>query len=125
MANDDRTAPNRQLQDTDARLSALAKRVRQQGPQVANDARTAPTWQLQDAKARFSELVKRAREQGPQHVSVRGAPAVVVISEEAFAKLSAPRQSIVDYILEGPPWPDDVVDAINERSRETDRDLAF
>ena len=82
-------------------------------------------WQLQDAKARFSELVRRAREQGPQHVSVRGEPAVVVISEEEFANLSAPRQSIVDTILEGAPWPDDVVDAINQRSRDTGRDLAF
>jgi prevent-host-death family protein len=92
---------------------------------MANYERTTPNWQLQDAKARFSEVVKRAREQGPQHVSVRGEPAVVVISEEEFANLSPPRQSIVDFILEGPPWPDDVVDAINERSRETGRDLAF
>ncbi len=92
---------------------------------MANYERNDPNWQLQDAKARFSEVVKRAREQGPQHVSVRGEPAVVVISEEEFANLSSPRQSIVDYILEGPPWPDDVVDAVNERSRETGRDLAF
>ena len=82
-------------------------------------------WQLQDAKARFSELVKRAREQGPQHVSVRGEPAVVVISEEEFARLSSPRPSIVDHILEGAPWPDDVVDAINTRSRDTGRDVVF
>ena len=59
------------------------------------------TWQLQDAKARFSELVKRAREQGPQHVRVRGEPAVVVVSEEEFARLTSPRPSIVDHILEG------------------------
>ena len=53
----------------------------------------ADNWQLQDAKARFSELVRRAREQGPQHVSVRGVPAVVVISEEQFAKLTGSRRS--------------------------------
>jgi prevent-host-death family protein len=82
-------------------------------------------WQLQEAKARFSEVVKRAREHGPQHVSVRGAPAVVVVSEEEFAKLSRPRRSIVDHILDGPPWPDDVVDAINERSRDTGRNINF
>jgi prevent-host-death family protein len=81
------------------------------------------SWQLQDAKARFSELVKRAREQGPQHVSVRGEPAVVVISEKEFAKLMSPRPSIVDHILEGEPWPDDLVDAINARSRDTGRDV--
>ena len=82
-------------------------------------------WQLQDAKARFSELVKKAREQGPQHVTVRGAPAVVVISEEEFARLTSPRPSIVDHILEGPAWPDDVVEAINARSRDAGRDVAF
>ena len=82
-------------------------------------------WQLQDAKARFSELVKRAREQGPQHVTVRGAPAVVVISEEEYARLTPPRPSIVDHILEGPPWPDDFVEAINARPRDAGRDVAF
>ena len=82
-------------------------------------------WQLQDAKARFSELVKRAREQGPQHVSVRGEPAVVVVSEEEFARLTSPRPSIVDHILEGEPWPDDVVDAINARSPDPGRDVVF
>ena len=81
------------------------------------------TWQLQDAKARFSELVRRAREQGPQHVSVRGEPSVVVVSEEEFAHLTAARPSLVDHILNGAAWPDDLVDAINERSRDTGRDI--
>lgn len=80
---------------------------------------------LQDAKARFSELVKRAREQGPQHVSVRGEPAVVVVSEEEFARLTSSRPSIVDHILRGARWPDEVVDAINARPRETGRDVVF
>jgi prevent-host-death family protein len=80
-------------------------------------------WQLQDAKARFSELVRRAREQGPQHVSVRGEPAVVVVSAEEFARLTSPRPSIVDHMLEGAPWPDDVVDAINARSHDAGRDV--
>ena len=80
-------------------------------------------WQLQDAKARFSELVKRAREQGPQHVSVRGEPAVVVVSEEDFTRLTSSRPSIVDHILEGASWPDDLVRAINARSGDTGRDV--
>jgi prevent-host-death family protein len=82
-------------------------------------------WQLQGAGARFSELVRRAREQGPQHVTIRSAPVVVVISEEEFARLTSPRPSIVDHILEGPPWPDDVVEAINGRSRDPGGDVAF
>ena len=80
-------------------------------------------WRLQDAKARFSELVKKAVEEGPQHVSVRGAPCVVVISEAAFSKLTRRRRSIVDHLLADPPWPDDVVDAINDRPRDTGRDV--
>jgi len=73
----------------------------------------AQVWLLQDAKARFSEVVRRAVEQGPQHVSVRGEPAVVVLFEKTFA---GARPSIVDHILNGPSWPDDLVDAINARS---------
>jgi prevent-host-death family protein len=86
---------------------------------------TPSNWQLQDAKARFSELVKRARERGPQHVSVRGEPAVVVVSEEEFARLTSSRPSIVDHILEGPPWPDDVVDIVNARPRDPGRDVVL
>jgi len=88
-----------------------------------NDPRTISNWQLQDAKARFSELVRQAREQGPQHVSVRGEPAVVVMSEDDFALLTSSRPSIVDHILQGEAWPDDVVEAINARSRDTGRDV--
>jgi prevent-host-death family protein len=84
-----------------------------------------PNWQLWDAKARFNELIKKAREQGPQHISVRGKPAVVVVSEEEFARLTSGHPSIVDHLLEGAPWPDDVVDAINTRSHDAGRDIVF
>src|SRR5262249_51708364 len=70
------------------------------------------------AKSIAGQLVRRAREQGPQHVSVRGEPAVVVVSEEEFARMTAARPSIVDHILTGAPWPDDVVDAINARPHD-------
>ena len=92
---------------------------------MANRETSPPraSWQLQDAKARFSELVKRAREQGPQHVSVRGEPAVVVVSAEEFTRLTSPRPSIIDHILRGAPWPDDLVDAINTRSSDPGRDV--
>ena len=82
-------------------------------------------WQLQEAKARFSELVRRALTDGPQHVSVRGAPAVIVVSEADYAHLSSNRPSIVDDLLEGPAWSDDLVDAVNARSRDTGRDVAL
>lgn len=83
----------------------------------------AEDWQLQEAKARLSEVVKQAREHGPQHITVRGERAVVLVSEEEFARLTSSRRSIVAHILEGPAWPDDVVDAINRRSRDSGRDV--
>ena len=92
---------------------------------MVNIPQTLELWPLQDAKARFSELVKRAVERGPQHVSVRGEPTVVVLSEKAFAELTSARPSIVDHLLDGPEWPDDLVDAINARSADPDRDILF
>jgi prevent-host-death family protein len=46
-----------------------------------------PNWKLEDAKARFSEVVRLAREHMPQRITVRGEPAVVIISAQEFAKL--------------------------------------
>ena len=82
-------------------------------------------WQLQEAKARFSEVIRRAVDDGPQHVSVRGEPMAVVLSERAYLALTADRPSIVDHILTGALWPDDLVDAINNRTHEPDRDTGF
>jgi prevent-host-death family protein len=80
-------------------------------------------WQLQDAKNRFSELVRRAREEGPQTVTVHGKAAAVVLSAESYAALATPRLPFTDYLLSGPPWPDDLVDEINDRARDTGRDI--
>lgn len=45
------------------------------------------TWALQDAKAQLSEVARRALTEGPQHVTVRGKPALVVLSEAEYASL--------------------------------------
>jgi prevent-host-death family protein len=45
------------------------------------------TWALQDAKAKLSEVVRLALTEGPQHVTVRGQPALVLISEAEYAAL--------------------------------------
>lgn len=84
-----------------------------------------PVWQLQEAKARLSEVVRRAVDEGPQHVSVRGEPAAVVLSEKDYRQLTSKRPSIVDHILSGELWPDDLVDAINDRPRGPDRSIDF
>jgi len=84
-------------------------------------------WQLQDAKNRFSEVVKRAREDGPQTVTVHGQRAAVVVSALEFDALIKPRMSFAEFLLsEAPgadPWRDDVVNAINQRSTDTGRDI--
>ena len=80
-------------------------------------------WQLQDAKNRFSELVRRAREEGPQTVTVHGRAAAVVLSADAYAALTTPRPSFTEYLLSGPAWPDDLVELINDRARDTGRDV--
>lgn len=82
-------------------------------------------WQLQDAKNRFSELVRRAREEGPQAVTVHGTPAAVVLSADAYAALTGPRPSLTEYLLSGAPWPDDFIELINDRARDTGRDLVL
>ena len=86
-------------------------------------------WQLQDAKSRFSEVVKRARDDGPQTVTVHGQRAAVILSALEFDALIKPRMSFVDFLLTASPgqdpWPDDVVDAINDRSQDSGRDIAF
>jgi prevent-host-death family protein len=82
-------------------------------------------WQLQDAKNRFSEVVKRARDEGPQTVTVHGQRAAVVVSASDYDALVKPRMPFVDFLLSAEPWPDDVVDTINDRSRDPGRDIEF
>ncbi|MGO9237182.1 MAG: type II toxin-antitoxin system Phd/YefM family antitoxin [Methylocella sp.] len=82
-------------------------------------------WQLQDAKNRFSEVVQRARKEGPQIVTLRGERAAVVLSAEAFDALTGNRPSLVDHLLAGPLWPDDVAEAVNARAKTPSRAPEF
>ena len=82
-------------------------------------------WQLQDAKNRFSEVVQRACKEGPQVVTLRGERAAIVLSAETYDALMAKRPSLVDHLLSGPAWPDDLVEAINARSKVPSRHSPF
>jgi len=82
-------------------------------------------WQLQDAKARLSEVVKKANAEGPQVVTLHGKPAAIIVSVSEFERLTKRRRSLVDFLLSGPKWSDDLVETINDRSRDSGRDLAF
>lgn len=85
-------------------------------------------WALQDAKARFSEVVKRAQSEGPQHITVRGEPTVVVISEAELAGLRQkagvrPKMSFEEFLMSSAPWPDDFVEDILNRPKDFGRDI--
>ena len=82
-------------------------------------------WQLQDAKNRFSEVVKRAGNDGPQTVTVHGRRAAVVLSALEYDQLIKPRMPLNDFLVSSPGWSDDVVETINDRSKDTGRDFDF
>lgn len=81
-------------------------------------------WNLQDAKTQFSTVVADALAGRPQHVTRRGKPAVVVLSEADYARLLAAargaRESFVDHLL---AFPRDEV-ALS-RAEAAPRDVSF
>lgn len=79
-------------------------------------------WQLQHAKNRFSEVVKRARDEGPQAVTLHGKRAAMVLSADAYDALTQPRTSFTAYLLEGPPWPDEVIEGMSGGPEDSARD---
>ena len=82
-------------------------------------------WQLQDAKNQFSKLVQCARVEGPQIVTLRGERAVVVLSARDYDALTANRPNIVDSLLSGPPWDDELAQAVAARTKTPSRDAEF
>ena len=82
-------------------------------------------WQLQYAKNQFSKLVQTARTQGPQNVTLRGERAAVVLSASDYDALTAARPNLVDCLLSGPPWNDELAEAVERRAKTPSRDGAF
>lgn len=60
------------------------------------------SWQLQDAKAHLSELIKKASSGSPQEITLRGKPAVVVLSTQQYEKLKQPKQKLVKFLRQSP-----------------------
>jgi len=77
-------------------------------------------WALQDAKARLSEVVRLAMEHEPQEITLRGEPAVVVLSVEDCRHLAQPKQSFVELIRNSPLTD---VDIDLSRDRAVTRDI--
>lgn len=80
-------------------------------------------WQMQEAKAKFAELVRKAAAEGPQVITYRGAETAVVVSADEFRRLKAGKPNFIEHLLSGPTWDDDIIDAINDRSKDTGRDI--
>ena len=80
-------------------------------------------WPLQDAKNQFSRVVQKARSEGPQIVTLRGVRAAVVLSAADYDSLRAGRPSLIDDLLAGPDWDDELTDAISQRSATPSRDV--
>ena len=81
------------------------------------------SWKLQDAKARFSELVECALAGDPQHVTRRGAPAVVVISEKEYQKSKSrdsvkKKKSLVE-VMQSCPAPE-IFDFLEDSRNKSD-----
>ncbi len=60
------------------------------------------SWKLQDAKAQFSEVVKQATLKGPQEITLRGQPAVIILSKTDFDRLTTHKNSFVEFMRESP-----------------------
>ncbi|MCV0394230.1 MAG: type II toxin-antitoxin system Phd/YefM family antitoxin [Rhizobiaceae bacterium] len=79
-------------------------------------------WHLQDAKNNFSKVVDKAIHEGPQTVTRRGKRAAVVISAEEYERLTAGKKpTLVDHILSGPEWPEDMDEEVRRRTKEPSR----
>ena len=87
------------------------------------EANFTQQWQLQDAKNRFRELIRRAHDDGPQAVTLHGKPAAVVLSATAYDRLTRPTPSFTEFLTSGPDWPDDLVDAVNDRACDSGRPI--
>lgn len=82
-------------------------------------------WQLQEAKAQFSEVVRQAESQGPQHISVRGKPAVVVLSQRDYLKLRSKsgRPGFL-ALMRSSPWAGLELEIERDRSLTRDTPLS-
>ena len=84
---------------------------------------SASQWRLQDAKTQLSQVVEAALAGEPQHITRRGKPAVVVLSEEAFeaykrnAQAAAP--GFIAHLL-AMPKADEAMERLPVRLRDID-----
>ena len=84
-----------------------------------NKASCDGTWTLAGAKARFSEVVDRAQA-GPQIITRNGKPSAVVVSAEEWARKTARKGTLAEFLLASPLRGSDLD---LERLRDSPRDI--
>jgi prevent-host-death family protein len=71
-------------------------------PNIAPNALTTDdTWTLANAKARLSEVIDRAQA-GPQIITRHGKPNAVVVSAEEWARKTARKGTLAEFLLSSP-----------------------
>lgn len=80
-------------------------------------------WHLQDAKNNFSKVVQKALTEGPQTVTLRGKPAVMVVSMAEYEAQSGDKPSLGEFLLSGPVWDDDFIEDVNRRDKTPPREI--
>lgn len=80
-------------------------------------------WQMQEAKARLSEVVKLAESEGPQDITLHGRSVAVVLSREAFERLSGNGQTLVEFMRRSPLFGLEEVEF--ERDRSASREVVL
>ena len=78
------------------------------------------SWQLQEAKSRLSQVVDHALREGPQTITLRGKPAVVVVSFEEFQSLTRPSTTLREFFRQSPLYDTDLD---LERSKDVSREV--
>lgn len=73
-------------------------------------------WALQDAKARLSEVVRLAADDAPQEITLRGEPAVVVLSRKEYDRMVCPPESLVDFMRRSPLYGAEDVEFSRDQS---------
>jgi prevent-host-death family protein len=76
-------------------------------------------WQLQDAKNQFSKVVRKAQLEGPQIVTLRGERAVIVLSAKDYDALLPERPGLVDDLLGGPEWDNEMLTALSSQDKSS------
>ena len=76
-------------------------------------------WAIAEAKSHLSEIVERAGREGPQRITRHGKPAAVVVSIDAWRRMTAQKRPLVAFLREGLAGLDLVRDP--DAGRDVDR----